>query len=302
MTGQWATLIQSWPQGLLRSWIPLNRVAVVYKQVKFSFYIKNICASQRFCRVNIKSIGLVKTRKAQLVQIGQKITSTVSFYFLGSNFFDFYTFKVANNLHWKAHQDEAFFSFLISLVAHCASVFVLLVFERRPFVSSWFIVSLSTNGNISDPNAVHKSLKCVKWVLITRIPTTTQLWSTLLQLTAFVHKIMHQTNKDEINVNFFYLFISAVSGCEFHHTNVPSTSVRHINLKTYKLSVNKAFVPDESTAGGNHSIRRVFISSNMFYKLRHMQHVRLHCRDLRCKNTMQTLGFSYVGVQVNQTG
>ena len=51
-----------------------------------------------------------------------------------------------------------------------------------------------------------------------------------------------------------------------------------------------------------HSIRRVFISSNMFYKLRHVQHVRLHCRDLRCKNTMQTLGFSYVRVQVNQTG
>ena len=78
--------------------------------------------------------------------------------------------------------------------------------------------------------------------------------------------------------------------------------MRDINLKTQTLSVNKAFVPDESTAGGNHSIRRVFISSDVFYKLCHVQHVRLHCRDLSCKNTMQTLGLSYTRVQANQTG
>ena len=55
---QWATLIQSWPRGLLRSWIPLNRVAVVYKYKNdtSSFY-------NRMFKFIIDSIGLVKTQK-----------------------------------------------------------------------------------------------------------------------------------------------------------------------------------------------------------------------------------------------
>ena len=204
MTGKWATLIQSWPQGLLRSWIPLNRVAAVYKQVKFSFYIKNTCASQRFCRVNIKIHWACRHRKLNFFKWGKNLLPLFPFTFWAVTFSTLILFKPVDNLHRKAHQEEAFFSFLISLVAHCASVFVLLVFERRPFVSSWFIVSLSTNGNISDPNAVHKSLKCVKWILITKIPMTTTVKVYFITIDCIrTQKIMQQTNKDWINVNYY---------------------------------------------------------------------------------------------------
>ena len=59
----------------------------------------------------------------------------------------------------KTHQDEAFFSLRISFVAQVDKVFVLLVFDRRPFVNRLVMDSFSTSGKILTPNAVHKSLK-----------------------------------------------------------------------------------------------------------------------------------------------
>lgn len=75
-----------------------------------------------------------------------------------------------------------FFSFLSSLVAQVARVFVLFVLDLLPSVSSSCIMGLaSTNFSTSFPNAVHKSLKKKErlwgWVPQTDVPVP--LWSAL---------------------------------------------------------------------------------------------------------------------------